>query len=220
MMNNGTSRRDFFKKAGLAAGVGAAGAVVLKKEYVKPVVKLLEPTSAYAQTPAISAILVSPVSPHNIAGTPAFTFRFTLVGSPDPLVGIRIVVTNRFQTLMDSANKITLALLGAGAPSPGTNKQSHTLWSVATSGADGRVDLLYDASTSPATLNGVSMDNPTGGSGTDTYPGTGLATLATLGGTGASGFLTIEVASEVTTIGSITYPETFLGSFALNMVTS
>ena len=57
------SRREFFRNAGLAGGLGAVGALTLKKDYVKPVVKLLEPSTAYAQTPALAVIASSWTQP-------------------------------------------------------------------------------------------------------------------------------------------------------------
>jgi len=53
-------RREFFKKAGLVGGLSAAGAVTLKREYVKPVIRLLEPGYAEAVTPVLSVTLSQP----------------------------------------------------------------------------------------------------------------------------------------------------------------
>jgi len=53
-------RRDFLKKAGLAGGLSAAGALTLKKEYVKPVVRMLEPSYAEAITPVLDVTMSQP----------------------------------------------------------------------------------------------------------------------------------------------------------------
>ena len=93
------------------------------------------------------------------------------------------------------------------------------LANVATSGSDGKVDLSVAAGTapSPATLNGVSMDNPVAGTGTDTYLGTGLATLASLGTPGHSAMYTMDISTEAATVSDVAYPATFVGSVGVRL---
>jgi len=45
------NRRELFKKVGMAAVLAAAGAVMLEKGYVKPVVRVLDLSYAEAQSP-------------------------------------------------------------------------------------------------------------------------------------------------------------------------
>ena len=79
------SRREFFRKAGVAGGLGAAGAFTLEKEYVKPVVRLLEPGSAYAQTAALTvgeAAWTEPVMDFAAPTTPASNTLVIVVDLP------------------------------------------------------------------------------------------------------------------------------------------
>ena len=91
------NRREFLKKAGVAGGLGAAGALTLKKEYVKPVVRMLEPSAAYAQTPALSVGVTAWTQPvfdwRLILGPPfnprsnTMTMTLDLPGGSAPIVG-------------------------------------------------------------------------------------------------------------------------------------
>lgn len=108
------NRREFFKKAGVAGGLGAAGAITLKKEYVKPVVRLLEPSTAYAQSPAIvvSSGVWSPGPVLLPLAISTLVINFDVPGASPPATGETFDVSVTITNLVDTGG------WGAALPSP------------------------------------------------------------------------------------------------------
>ena len=166
------NRRDFLKKAGMAGGLGAAGALTLKKEYVRPLVRVLEPSAAYAQTPGINVAAVAWEFPvFNLAVLQGPVLRNTLAltldipGASPPAVG---------STFNASLSLTNLTELGSfwGTPvgiAPTETVTSDTIDNAAEAGVGGLVRFVLDMSPifvgsppgSPPTLNGATI-LPTG----------------------------------------------------------
>jgi len=220
------NRREFLKKAGVAGGLGAAGALTLKKEYVKPVVRLLEPSAAYAQTPALSvggAAWSQPV----MDGTIIVSFSNTLTMTVDLPGGSAPIVGSTFNASM--------SLTGVAEPGgwgtfsgvlPGSTVTSNTIDNAANAGPGGVVQFACNF----APLGGAVLPFPLANcplvNGIAVLP-TGLSTVpngcAALAGqigpsvpgtAGDRGRICLNVDADAgTTVGGTSYPAQPLGSW-------
>jgi len=169
------SRRDFFKKAGLAGGLGAAGALTLRREYVKPVVRLLEPGAAYAQTPAISVVSAvwsrSPVDLNLYPAIATVAITLDVPGASAPAVGstfnASVTVTNTGGTWgsgigLPVGNSITSSVIdNVGVAGPGglvAFAVNVTVWTV-----NGGAILPGGLGSVPAAMLAFLLAGPSGG---------------------------------------------------------
>jgi hypothetical protein len=152
-------RREFFKKAGLVGGLGAAGALTLKKEYVKPVVRLLEPSAAYAQTPAMvvtsSAFTVSPM---NLSLGQLLTQLNLVLDIP---AGSPPAPNQFFNASVSIQNTADVSGWGvAFGPNPGATNTSSVIDNAGVSSSTSQVSFGLNIAISPATLNGFVIAGP------------------------------------------------------------
>ena len=208
------NRREFFKKAGVAGGLGAAGAITLKKEYVKPVVRLLEPSTAYAQSPAIvvSGAVWTPnpvFSPTPPISTLVITFD--VPGASPPGTGETFDVFVTITSMVDTGG------WGAGLPSPpGPMVPGDSVTSAVMSNlgvASGGNQLAFVLNLTTDTVNAVAIP---------TAEGVPAAMAGFLGGPLASGdtarvTLTVD-ADAGTTIHGNSYPAQALGDFFVDFI--
>jgi hypothetical protein len=157
-------RREFFKKAGLGGGLGAAGALTLKKEYVKPVVRLLEPNAAYAQTPGIvvmsSAYTVSPMNMSLGQNQTQLNLVLDIPGGGPPAPNQFFNASVSVQNVFDASGWQP----GTG-PNPGATITSNVIDNAAISSSTSQVSFglnLGVAVPPPApSLNGFPIPGPT-----------------------------------------------------------
>ena len=210
------NRREFLKKAGIAGSLGTAGALTLKKEYVRPVVRLLEPNAAYAQTPAI------------VVGAAAYTFPVfdgtsLLVPSPQNTLTLTLDVPGASPPAVGSTFNVSLYLTnlaevgtGWGTPvgiPPGATVTSDAIDNAAAAAGGGVVGLILDMGPisvgSPPTLNGATI-LPTG-SGSFSF---GLTSFVLLGVPGDRIRVCISVDADAgITTGGTPYPAQALGTW-------
>jgi hypothetical protein len=227
------NRRDFLKKAGMAGGLGAAGALTLKKEYVKPVVRLLEPSAAYAQTPALTvgagAWWDVPVIDWTVLiGTGPWTNTLTLTvdlpGGSAPITGSTYNSSLSITNLAEPSGWGTASGLMVGA-----TLTTDTIDNIGVGGPGGVVQFAVNYVWNfiwPAgrpTINGIVM-TPTGF-------GTALSALASLMGLGAClspgnaasdrARICLNVDADAgSTVGGTAYPAQTLGSWCHEMLWS
>lgn len=138
------NRREFLKKVGVAGGLGTAGALTLNKEYVKPVVTLLEPSAAHAQTPALSVGAASwsqPVMDGTVIVLPANTLTITvdLPGGSPPISGSTFNVFMSLTPLEERSGWATAANIPVGS-----TVNSDTIDNVGVAGPGGVVQFAIN----------------------------------------------------------------------------
>ena len=201
------NRREFLKKAGIAGGLGTAGALTLRKEYVKPVVKLLEPGAAYAQTPALSVGATAwstPVLDLTPPVPPALTLTLTvdLPGGSAPIPGSTY---NAFLSMTPLAEPGSGWATLANIP-VGSTVNSNTIDNAGTGGPGGVVQFAYNWPP-VGTVNGVVI---TPGPAPGNY---NQGTIFLTGGaTGDRARVCLHVDADAgSTIGGTAYPAQVLG---------
>lgn len=138
------SRREFFRNAGLAGGLGAVGALTLKKEYVKPVVKLLEPSTAYAQTPALAVIASSWTQPvMDFTLGPPLTNTLTI--TVDLPGGSAVITSSTFNAFLSLTPLAEPSGWATAANIPvGSTVNSDTIDNIGVAGPGGVVQFAVD----------------------------------------------------------------------------
>ena len=211
------NRREFLKKAGMAGGLGAAGTLTLKREYVKPVVKLLEPGAAYAQTPALSVGATSwstPVFDRTFMPPPVsntLTLTVDLPGGSAPIPGSTF---NAFLSLTPLAEPSGWAT--AAAVPVGSTVNSDTIDNVGSAGPGGVVQFALNMAI--LTLNGVAI-TPPAAPGNFFMAYTNLANPA--GASGDRARICCHVDADAgSTIGGTPYPAQVLGFWCFEFVWS
>jgi len=159
-MGYGTSRREFIKGLSVIGGLGAAGALALKKEYVKPAVRLLEPSLASAQSPGLvvtgAAFTVSPMNITLGQTVTILTLSLDVPGgspcAPGQLFNAQVSMTN------------TAGSWGSGCVgipfSPSETRMSNVMDNVGVSGQGGMVTFELDISPGAMRLNGAPIIGP------------------------------------------------------------
>jgi len=211
------SRREFIKKAGVAGGLGAAGALALKKDYVKPVVRLLEPGAALAQTPALSVGATAwstPVFDRTFMPPPisnTLTLTVDLPGGSAPIPGSTF---NAFMSITPLGEPSGWAT-AAGVP-VGSTVNSNTIDNIGSAGPGGVVQFALCVTA--ARLNGVPI-TPLGAIGNFLAAYIGL-----VGAPGASGDrarICCHVDADAgSTIGGTPYSAQVLGFWCFELLWS
>jgi hypothetical protein len=202
------NRREFLKKAGIAGGLGTAGALTLRKEYVKPVVKLLEPGAAYAQTPALSVgagawstAVLDMTPPPGPPAAVTLTLTVDLPGGSAPIPGSTYNAFLSMTPLQEPSGWATGANIAVGS-----TVNSNTIDNAGTGGPGGVVQFAY-LWPGVGTLNGVAITPPPA-------PGnyTNGAVFLQAGATGDRARVCLHVDADAgSTIGGTAYPAQVLG---------
>ena len=201
-------RRRFLKKAGLVGGLATAGVLSVKKDYVKPVVSLLEPGVVYAQTPALVVTSASWSTGDDDQTIARVTLGLEVPGGGPPLPG---------QTFNAAVSIVNVYEAGSGWGSTlgnplneGESRTSNEIDNVAVSDSSGEV--RFDLAIYAATLNGEPIPQLP-----DDVP-EAITSFWEIGATGnVAGFCIIVSADEGVTTNGISYPAQALWAGCMNL---
>ena len=216
------SRREFLRSACIAGGFGAAGALTLKKDYVKPVVRLLEPGAAYAQTPTLSVGATTWTLPVMDFTLPATPFSNTLAITVDLPGGSAPIPGSTFNAFLSLT---PLAEPGSGWATlsniaMGSTVNSDTIDNIGTAGPGGVVQFALFLMGFPPilTINGLRITPFPPGPGDMTF---GLSNLIGLGATGDRARVCCHVDADAgSTIGGTAYPAQAMGFWCFELLFS